>query len=84
MSRKNVKRKAKSENMIIPTTRSDNMMTSTARSDNLMNCSAESVAAVEVIPFGGLGTTVDPKLLDQVKNLCRRCGEYRGCAGECG
>ena len=77
-------RKAKSENMIIPNARSDNMMTSTARSDDLMNHSAESVGAVEVIPFGGLGAKVDPKLLEQVKNLCRGCGEYRGCMGECG
>ena len=38
----------------------------------------------EQIPYGGLGSTVDPKLLDQVKNLCMKCGEYRGCTGDCG
>ena len=26
---------------------------------------------------------MEPELLDQVKNLCKRCGEYRGCEGEC-
>ena len=70
--------------MIIPNLRSANMNTSKARSDNLTDHSAESVGAVEVIPFGGLGATIDLKLLDQVKNLCRGCGEYRGCMGECG
>ena len=77
-------RKAKSDNLIIPNARPDNRMASTAKSENVMNLSTKSVAAVEVIPFGGLGATVEPKLLDQVKNLCRGCGEYRGCEGECG
>ena len=45
---------------------------------------AKSVAALEVIPFAGLGATVEPKLLEKVKNLCRGCGEYRGCVGKCG
>ena len=40
-------------------------------------------AEVPVVPFGGLGATVDPKLLTQVKNLCRGCGQYRACVGDC-
>ena len=35
------------------------------------------------ILFGGLGATVDIKLLEQVKNLCIKCGEYRSCDGNC-
>ena len=76
-------RKGKSENLIIPNARLENRMASTAKSENVMNISSKSVAAVEVIPFGGLGATVEPKLLEQVKNLCRGCGEYRGCVVEC-
>ena len=54
---------------------------------------------VDSVAFGGLGSTVDVKLLTQVcnedvilrlqlafiqvKNLCMNCGEYRSCLGEC-
>ena len=41
--------------------------------------------AEKVVAYGGLGATVEPLLLDQVKNLCKGCGEYRGCVlEECG
>ena len=63
-------RKAKSENLIIPNARPDNRKASNAKSENVMNLSAKSVTAVEVIPFGGLGATVEPKLLEQMKILC--------------
>ena len=34
-------------------------------------------------PFGGLGSNVDPKILNQIKNLCRVCGQYRSCDEGC-
>ena len=34
-------------------------------------------------PFGGLGSSVDPKMLNQIKNLCRVCGQYRSCDEGC-
>ena len=33
--------------------------------------------------FGGLGTSVDPKMLRQIKNLCKMCGQYRSCDDGC-
>ena len=33
--------------------------------------------------FGGLGSSVDPTILNQIKNLCNICGQYRTCDDGC-
>ena len=38
---------------------------------------------IEEEAYGGLGSSVDVKLLSKVNNLCSKCGEYRSCLGEC-
>ena len=53
------------------------------RSKNPSVVAVPDSSVKEVIAYGGLGATVEPELLDQVKNLCKRCGEYRSCEGEC-
>ena len=65
-------------------TKSENMAKSAGKRENMEETSVKSEAPREVIPYGGLGSSLDPKLLDKVKNLCRECGQYRGCGGQCG